>query len=152
MARNIDALFADYAEHHRTEGNKWCHRVGIPVIMLSLLGLLARIPIWPGEPLRIDAGMLLIAVAAIFYLRLDLRLGTLMVLVSIALYLMGAWLPLWVNVALFVFGWILQFVGHAAYEKRQPAFLTNLVHLLVGPLWLLDSLISAGRPRAARVS
>lgn len=150
--RSIDTLFVDYAEHHRTEGNKWCHRVGIPLIMLSLLGLLARVPIWPGEPVRIDAGMLLIVLAGVFYLRLDLRLGVLMVLVSVAFYLIGSWLPLWVNVALFVFGWILQFVGHAAFEKRQPAFLTNLVHLLVGPLWLLDSLVSAGRAKPARVS
>jgi len=150
--KSIEAHFVDYGQYHRTEGNKWCHRVGIPVIMLSLLGLLARVPIWPGEPLRIDAGMLLIALAAIFYLRLDLRLGSLMVLVSVAFYLIGAWLSLWVNVALFVGGWILQFVGHAAFEKRQPAFLTNLVHLLVGPVWLLDSLVSAGRAKPARVS
>jgi uncharacterized membrane protein YGL010W len=145
--RTIDQLFADYSEHHRTTGNKWCHRIGIPLIMVSLLGMLARVTFW-----RLDAAVLLIAAAAIFYLRLDLRLGLMMTLIAIIFYYAGAWLLLWVNVALFVFGWILQFVGHSVYEKRQPAFLTNLVHLLVGPVWLLDSLISAGRPRAARVS
>lgn len=39
-------------------------------------------------------------------------------------------------VGLFVFGWILQFVGHAI-EGNQPAFFKNPVYLVVGPLWLL---------------
>ena len=37
--------------------------------------------------------------------------------------------------ALFVFGWILQFVGHAI-EGNQPAFFKNPVYLLIGPLWV----------------
>ncbi|HEY8130532.1 MAG TPA: Mpo1-like protein, partial [Thermoanaerobaculia bacterium] len=53
----------------------------------------------------------------------------------------GSALPFWVNVALFVLGWILQFVGHSVYEKRQPAFLTNALHLLVGPLWILNDVV-----------
>jgi uncharacterized membrane protein YGL010W len=46
-------------------------------------------------------------------------------------------LPWTVSLGVFVFGWILQFVGHSVYEKRSPAFLKNFVHLLVGPLWIL---------------
>ena len=42
-----------------------------------------------------------------------------------------------VAIALFVVGWIFQFVGHYVYEKRAPAFYRNLAHLLVGPLWIL---------------
>jgi len=38
--------------------------------------------------------------------------------------------------AMFVVGWILQFVGHAI-EGNQPAFFKNPIYLLVGPLWLL---------------
>ena len=38
--------------------------------------------------------------------------------------------------ALFVFGWILQFVGHAI-EGNQPAFFKNPLYLLVGPIWLI---------------
>jgi uncharacterized membrane protein YGL010W len=36
-----------------------------------------------------------------------------------------------------VVGWILQYLGHYVYEKKSPAFYRNLVHLLVGPLWIL---------------
>jgi uncharacterized membrane protein YGL010W len=50
-------------------------------------------------------------------------------------------LPLWINLMLFILGWIFQFVGHAVYEKRQPAFLKNALHLLVGPLWILNDMV-----------
>src|SRR5438067_8634429 len=125
--RDIGTLFGDYASYHRTKGNKWFHRFGIPLIMLSGLGLLARLAIAP----HVDAAVLLIAAAAIVYFILDWRLAMLMLIVSAAFYVAGAALPLWVNVALFVLGWILQFVGHSVYEKRQPAFLTNAMHLLI---------------------
>jgi len=39
----ITALFADYAAYHQTAGNKTFHRLGIPLIMLSLIGMLARV-------------------------------------------------------------------------------------------------------------
>ena len=38
--------------------------------------------------------------------------------------------------ALFIGGWILQFVGHAI-EGNQPAFFKNPVYLFVGPMWLV---------------
>jgi uncharacterized membrane protein YGL010W len=44
--------------------------------------------------------------------------------------------------ALFVGGWVLQFVGHFI-EGNQPAFFRNPVHLLVGPLWLARRALGA---------
>ena len=135
--RDISALFSDYAAYHQTQGNKAFHRIGIPLIMLTLLGMLARVPIAP----HIDAAMLLIAAAEVVYFILDWRLGAAMLVVSIAFYFVGALLPMWINIVLFVAGWIFQFVGHSVYEKRQPAFLKNAMHLLVGPLWILNDLM-----------
>ena len=140
--RDISSLFADYASHHQTRGNKWFHRFGIPMIMLSLIGMLARLPVAP----HVDAAILLIVLAAIVYAILDWRLGAIMLLISAAFYYAGAALPFWINVVLFVVGWIFQFVGHSVYEKRQPAFLTNALHLLVGPLWILNDVIHVVRP------
>ena len=37
----------------------------------------------------------------------------------------GAALPLWLNGALFVLGWIFQFIGHKVYEHKNPAFFRN---------------------------
>ncbi|HEY8180633.1 MAG TPA: Mpo1-like protein [Thermoanaerobaculia bacterium] len=135
--RDIGTLFEDYASHHQTKGNKWFHRFGIPMIMLSGLGMLARLAVAP----FVDAAVLLIAVSAVVYFILDWRLAILMLIVSAAFYFAGAALPFWVNVALFILGWIFQFIGHSVYEKRQPAFLTNALHLLIGPLWILNDVV-----------
>jgi uncharacterized membrane protein YGL010W len=40
------------------------------------------------------------------------------------------------GVGLFVVGWVIQFVGHA-FEGRKPAFVDDLVGLLIGPLFLV---------------
>ena len=134
--QRIQSLFDDYAAYHQTPGNKAFHRLGIPMIMLSLIGMLARVKLGP-----VDAAMLLIVIAEIYYLTVEWRLGALMLLVSVAFYFIGIALPLWVNVALFVLGWIFQFIGHKVYEHKNPAFFRNFVHLLVGPLWILNGLV-----------
>ena len=43
--------------------------------------------------------------------------------------------------AAFVAGWIFQGIGHARYEKKSPAFFKNLLHLLVGPIFLWNELL-----------
>jgi len=113
----IESLFADYASYHQTKGNKAFHRLGIPLIMLSGLGMLAHVK-WSG----VDAAMLLIVAATIYYAVIEWRLAIPMLLVSVLFYVIGAILPMWVNVALFVLGWIFQFIGHSVYEHKQPAF------------------------------
>lgn len=46
------------------------------------------------------------------------------------------------GLALFVSGWIFQFVGHLI-EGNQPAFFQNPIYLLVGPWWLIRRAASA---------
>ena len=140
--RDLPSLFADYAEYHKTKGNKWFHRFGIPLIMMSLIGMLVRVPVWQ----QITAGVVLIVLAEIVYFILDWRFGILMLLVSALFYAIGAALPMWLNVSLFVLGWIFQFIGHSVYEHRQPAFLKNGLHLLVGPLWILNDVVPVVKP------
>ena len=90
---------------------------------------------------KVDLAMLLIVFAEVVYLMLDWRLGAVMLVVSVGFYFVGAAMPLWLNVTLFVVGWIFQFLGHSVYEKKSPAFLTNALHLLVGPLWILNDVV-----------
>ena len=136
--RDIRTLFADYASHHQTQGNKVFHRVGIPLIVLTLLGMLAHVPLYG----PVTAGIGVIVISEVVYLRLEWRLALVMLVVSAVMYYVaGTWIPLWLNVALFVLGWIFQFIGHSVYEKKSPAFLTNFLHLLVGPLWILNDVV-----------
>jgi uncharacterized membrane protein YGL010W len=139
---NVNALFADYASYHQTKGNKAFHRLGIPLIMLSLLGMLARVT---SGIHFVDAATLLIVIATIYYALVEWRLAIPMFFVSVVFYVIGAKLPMWANVALFVLGWIFQFIGHSVYEHKQPAFFRNFVHLLVGPLWILNDVVPVVR-------
>jgi len=139
--QDVNALFADYAAYHQTAGNKFFHRVGIPMIMLSLIGMLTQVPLLDVATVKIDLAMILIAASAAYYFVIEWRLAVAMVAVSIAFYFIGATLPLFVNAILFVLGWIFQFIGHKVYEHKNPAFFRNFVHLLIGPLWILNDVV-----------
>jgi uncharacterized membrane protein YGL010W len=80
---------AQYATSHQHPINRFCHTLGIPLIVLSL-------------PLFV-----------------------------VAIVVQGFWpIPL----AMFVFGWIFQFVGHAV-EGKPPEFLQDWRFLFVGLRW-----------------
>jgi len=141
MSKRLEIYFEDYASHHHVRGNKLLHFLGIPLIAVSLLGLLAQLPLLPayipaGEVIRLDGGTLLLILATLWYLLLDWRLAVPFALFGAGMYFSGRAIPnqgLW---GLFVVGWICQGVGHAVYEKRSPAFFHNVRHLLIGPLWI----------------
>jgi uncharacterized membrane protein YGL010W len=58
------------------------------------------------------------------------------ILISIALFVAGIFYrPLWPwGLALFVIGWMLQFVGHA-FERKLPEFFHDWRFLFVGMRW-----------------
>ena len=137
MSPTLKAHFADYAAFHGTAGNKACHYVGIPLIVLSILALLARVPLFAVGGFTVTAAEVFLVLVTAYYLTLDTVLAAIMLAASAALLVVGRPLPVAVSVALFVLGWIFQFVGHYVYEKHSPAFYRNLAHLLVGPLWIV---------------
>jgi uncharacterized membrane protein YGL010W len=85
----MDAWIARYEQSHRHPVNRFCHLVGIPMIVASLALALA------------------------------------------ALFVEGLWRP---AIALFLAGWLLQFVGHA-FEGKPPEFFSDWRFLLVGLRW-----------------
>jgi uncharacterized membrane protein YGL010W len=148
--RSVDQWLEDYGDSHRHPVNKALHWVCVPLIVLTVLGLLSLVPL-PGLTARwpwLNLGVLTAALALLYYLRLSptLALG---VLPLLALTFLGIgalaaqpW-PLWLScVAIFVVAWIGQFIGHAV-EGRRPSFFKDLQFLLIGPLWLLAFLYRA---------
>ncbi len=141
MKTLIDHL-ATYASYHRHVRNVATHFVGIPIIVVSLTALLGRA--------SVDAGGVTISLATLawlaftqFYVRLDLRYGlTMAVLMGLAVWAghalaalpLGTWLAS--SLGLFFVGWVLQFIGHA-YEGRKPAFVDDIIGLVVGPLFVV---------------
>jgi uncharacterized membrane protein YGL010W len=137
MTPVLQAHFSDYSAFHRTPGNKACHYVGIPLIVLSLFALLARVPLFDAGGFTVTLAEVVLVAATIYYLTLDAALAVMMLVTSVVLAAAGRMVPLSAAVALFVLGWVFQFVGHYVYEKKAPAFFRNFAHLLVGPLWIL---------------
>lgn len=133
-------LFADYAAYHRDRRNLICHEIGIPLIVLGIIALL-RLVTLPGH---LTLATVAVVALEVYYIvafwRVDRPAVLLTILGLIVLSAVAMFLTWPVAIAIFVAGWIFQFVGHA-YEGKSPAFLTNLLHLLVGPLWVASHLV-----------
>jgi uncharacterized membrane protein YGL010W len=137
MTETLSRLFGDYAAFHRTAGNRACHAFGIPIIVLASLALLARVPLLELGGFTVTLAEVLIALFIGYYLTLDAALAGLMLAAYAVLDAAGRLLPPLPALGLFVFGWVLQGVGHWVYEKNSPAFFRNFVHLAVGQLWIM---------------
>jgi uncharacterized membrane protein YGL010W len=146
------AVLQQYAEYHRDRRNIATHFVGVPMIVVALGVLLSRPSVTVGA-LTLTPAWVLYALTAIWYLtRGQFVLGAATsvgvgVLVALSHALAGAGIWLGGGLALFVVGWIVQFVGHY-YEGRKPAFTDDLVGLLVAPMFVvLELLAQHGRFR-----
>lgn len=140
MSTRLATQFDAYSSFHRTPGNQACHLVGIPLIVLTLFGLLSQWTLFHLGGYAVSPAEFVLLGAVGYYLTLDLRLGALMLPVAGLLLLVGSQMSWQLALALFIVGWGLQFAGHYVYEKKAPAFYGNLEHLLVGPLWILAKL------------
>ena len=134
-----ELLFADYDGYHMDPRNKVCHFIGIPLIAGSLIGLALRWDFVTVGHVGISAGHVLLIGSTIFYAVIAPNLALPMLASAAFLGAIGRALPPWYALAVFVVGWIFQFIGHLGYEKKSPAFLKNAGHLLVGPLWVLEA-------------
>lgn len=142
----------EYFASHRHPTNRLTHKVAIPLIAFHLIAMLdwIRIVNVPGLPGGVlTAGMLFWAGASVWYLWADARLAVPIMAVSALALPVGRMLPAWALVAIAATGWLVQLAGHLVWEKKQPSFLTNLVHALVGPLFFVAVLFGVYRIPAA---
>lgn len=151
--RTLTQQLTQYAAYHRDRRNIATHFVGIPMIVLAIAVLLSRPSFAIGAlPMTLTPAWVLFIASTAYYLVLDIPLGVMMAVVSILCVAFGQWIAAqstlaWAvtGVGLFVVGWVLQFVGHVAYEHRKPAFVDDVIGLLIGPLFVLaEALFGAG--------
>jgi len=139
--KTAEQWFEQYGQSHRNPVNKQIHWICIPLIVLSLLGLLTAIPLRLGSPWLTPATLFL-GLALVWYALLSVRLALGMLVVGAAMLaavsaLESLPVPLWASsLTVFVAAWVAQFVGHEI-EGKKPSFFEDLQFLLVGPLWLL---------------
>jgi uncharacterized membrane protein YGL010W len=143
--RTLTQQLTQYAAYHRDRRNIATHFIGIPMIVLALAVLLSRPALTAGSlPFALSPAWVLFVAATVYYLMLDVPLGVMMACVSALCIAFGQWSTaqstlVWLvtGVGLFVVGWVFQFIGHVAYEHRKPAFVDDVIGLLVGPLFVL---------------
>ena len=145
--KNIYDWLNDYSLYHKNETNKLIHWICIPLIILSLFGLLSIINFdiqLNNTFYSINIMYVLILTALIFYVRLSITITIGMLLISMLIayivnslsfiedkdLLQGYGL-------LFILSWTMQFIGHKI-EGKKPAFIKDLKFLLIGPAWLLS--------------
>lgn len=140
--KTLEQQLGNYAAYHRDRRNIVTHFIGIPMIVFAVQVLLARARLPLGDA-EVSLAVLATVAATLYYLRLDLRYGIVMGLL-LALGLLGAeplaaapwaaWLG--AGLGLFVVGWVFQFIGHH-FEGRKPAFVDDIMGLIIGPLFVL---------------
>jgi uncharacterized membrane protein YGL010W len=158
LSRPATDLLVQYARYHRDRRNIATHFVGIPLIVFGLSVLLARPEVAAGG-FELTPIAVVWALTSLWYLtRGSLLLGLATSMANAALMLAalnlsdstGTWTWLAAGIGAFVVGWIFQFVGHY-YEGRKPAFVDDLVGLLVAPMFVVAELLfSFGRFRTLR--
>jgi uncharacterized membrane protein YGL010W len=137
--RTVEQWLQEYGESHRNATNKTLHWICVPIIVVSLIGLLWSLP----APRAWQEISPLLNWSVLYYLFMSVSLAVGMalfvavVMLSIVALQRLPW-PLWsVCVVLFAVAWIGQFIGHH-YEGRRPSFFKDIQFLMIGPLWLLS--------------
>jgi uncharacterized membrane protein YGL010W len=144
--KTLEQQLIKYGSYHRDRRNLATHVIGIPLIVFAVVVMMSR-PAWPllaalpWSPAAVASVM-----AALYYLRLDLRIGAVMSAFLLLCLLLAAPIAaapsaIWLicGVGIFVFGWVLQFIGHV-FEGRKPAFVDDLMGLVIGPIFVVAEL------------
>ena len=146
LMNRLQAYLAQYAAYHRDKRNLLTHFVGIPMIVLAI-GELLSLPRFFPDFTALTPALLLTLLACVFYLWLDIGLGLIMclwmggsLLFAQQLVELSGDYGLMIGIGLFVVGWVFQFIGHY-FEGRKPAFVDDIVGLLIGPLFIAVELL-----------
>lgn len=143
--RDINSLLAEYGDSHRNKTNVIIHKICVPLIVFSVIGLLWAIPV-PEIMLEksVNWATIVTVLTLAYYLSLSFPYFIAMIPVIGAMYYLTSVLAqtpylLTVSATIFAISWVFQFIGHK-YEGKKPSFLKDLLFLLIGPLWVAKSL------------
>ena len=147
--KTLEQWFSEYGESHQNKTNVYIHKVCVPLITWSLLGILWTIPV---PELFLQYGInwtyVFVLICLLFYISLkSIRVifGVLTLVLPIVYLLhevsaVYGHRILYVSIAIFVLAWIGQFVGHKI-EGKKPSFFQDIQFLLVGPAWVLKDIL-----------
>lgn len=140
--RQLNDWLTEYAESHQHPTNQLIHKICVPLITLTVIGLLWCIPApeFMVNLLKLNWGNLFVLCCLAFYLTLSIKMFIGMMIQTFAMMALiiklqqiGILLPF--SIIVFVIAWIFQFIGHKM-EGKKPSFFKDLLFLLIGPLWV----------------
>lgn len=141
--RTFNQWMDEYGVSHKNPTNQLVHKICVPLIMLSVIGILWSIPtpeVFNGIP-YLNWATLFVAACLVFYLTLSFTMFIGMIILTsvmcwVCVLMERAGILLSGSITIFVLAWIGQFWGHKV-EGKKPSFLQDLAFLLIGPLWVL---------------
>ena len=143
--KSLSDQMSVYAAYHRHPVNRAIHFVGIPAIVWSLMVFLGFVTLFEAGGLEVTLALLAVVALMAWYLLLDFPFGVASTALFTVLLVSALHLPraagngtaMWIAGGVFVLGWVVQFIGHAVWEKRRPALMDNLVQVFVAPIFLV---------------
>lgn len=142
MTPALQRLFTEYAESHRHPTNRLTHKIAIPLIVFHTVAMLDWVRLFTlpsGWTVTLAQPVFLVAAAV--WIGWDVKAGIVVTLASLLAFPLGHHTPKWAVLAIALVGWLIQLAGHAVWEKKQPAFVRNLVQALVGPIFFVAVLL-----------
>jgi len=148
--------YGEYSAYHSNKVNIWIHIFCVPMIVFSLLlGGLAfpldnslltpYIPALKGVLLPHAFVSIIFTYMILFSFLLEPLAGLIFDAEVVGMYVLSKYIlqeygstnALYIAIAVHVFAWIIQFIGHGSYEKRAPALLTNVLQMFVAPTFVI---------------
>ena len=149
--KTLEQQLGNYGLYHRSKRNVLTHFFGIPLIVFAVLCLLGRIEI-PLAGYDITGAHVAVLASVIYYLMLSISLGMIMAVILVLMAVAASMVSqlsfyewLMMSVGIFVLGWILQFIGHY-FEGKKPAFVDDIVGLIIGPLYEIEAIAGPTKP------
>lgn len=134
MNAKLQNLLEHYSQSHQNPINTKIHKFAVPLIMLSLLGLLFQLS-WS----NINAGWALVVAALLYYWQFkDWKVFAIVLsqlIPILAVVYLNPFPPISFFLVIFVLAWVAQFIGHKI-EGKKPSFFEDIQYLLIGPVWI----------------
>ncbi len=149
--KTLQTWLDEYGDSHQNRTNKTIHYICVPLIYYSIVGLLMSIPLGPlkniDQVYHVNWAIITLIPVLFFYLRLSPKMAFAILIYSITCIFINhqisfiSEIELWlISLIIFVIAWVFQFYGHKI-EGKKPSFFKDIQFLLIGPAWIINSLI-----------
>lgn len=140
----IEQLLNEYSESHQNKTNQMIHKICVPLIEWSLLGMLWMIPQFEFLGMLNWASLFIILSLTYYSSFRNLKVIVASAGLLIPFFIFIAIIPerhiLKISITVFILAWIGQFIGHKI-EGKKPSFFKDLFFLLIGPLWVAEAFL-----------